>query len=66
MHMGGERMILRLNGKEICNSVARYGDNGEANNITDISLCNDVVPVKKGDHITFESVYNLGAHFHKL
>ena len=58
MHNGGEAMVMSLNGKEICRSVPNYiGDN-----IQGMSDCRLDIPVRVGDAMQLESIYDLAAH----
>lgn len=58
MHNGGEAMVMSLNGKEICRSVPNYiGDN-----IQGMSDCRLNIPVRVGDAMQLESIYDLAAH----
>jgi hypothetical protein len=59
LHAGGEKMILLINDKEVCTSVPKYN---EANVITSMSLCPEVIPLKKGDTMSIRAVYNLKDH----
>jgi len=59
LHAGGDKMILRVNGKDTCVSSPTYDGNGV---ITHMSLCPDPIKVKKGDYIVVESVYDLSKH----
>jgi hypothetical protein len=59
LHAGGEKMILLINDKEVCTSFARYND---ANVITQMSLCPEVIRIKKGDTMIVRAVYNLKDH----
>jgi hypothetical protein len=58
MHNGGDRMILYINGKEVCTSKSRYGPRG----ISGMSTCDKTIPVKKGDWLEMLSVYDLSKH----
>ena len=60
---------LYLNGKEICASKATYAPlpvmkEGERSRegIKAMSACDIPIPVKKGDVVTMESIYDLEQH----
>jgi hypothetical protein len=59
LHNGGDEMVLSVNDKEVCHSKAKYDERG---NIVDMGSCNLVLPVKRGDWMSMESVYDLAAH----
>jgi len=63
-HDGGSAMVLYINGKEVCTSNAVYGKGGEStgDTITNMSNCEKNIPVKKGDVLTMNSVYDLKTH----
>jgi len=64
MHDGGDRMILYINGKEVCTSMPIYQSNGVGNEtvLTGMSICDDAIKVKRGDFLTMKSVYDLSKH----
>ena len=58
-------MRISVNGKLVCESKAQYA--GKANGakwdtIKEMSQCNEATPVKKGDKLTIEAIYDLDAH----
>jgi hypothetical protein len=59
MHNGGDRMILLINGKEVCTSSAAY-DQKEI--LSGMSSCDDTFKVKKGDLVTLKSIYDIVRH----
>jgi len=66
LHDGGENIVLSLNGQEICNSKAHYGERpeyvaegsvnpnkqGKWATISDMDICQILKPVKKGDKLS--------------
>jgi hypothetical protein len=68
--LGGEALNLYLNDKLVCESKPTYGGpqgtfhrNGTTwETISAMSLCDLAIPVKKGDYISLESVYDLVRH----
>jgi hypothetical protein len=57
-------MILLVNGKEACESIAQYGQGGANNDqtILNMSTCPAGIPIKKGDYLELKSVYDLKSH----
>jgi hypothetical protein len=56
-------MILEINGKEVCESKAIYGNGGEDyETIHNMSGCPSDIPLKKGDELVLKSVYDLASH----
>lgn len=57
-------MILYINGEQKCVSNAVYGKGNEINESTleRMSECESNIPVKKGDVLKLDSVYDLKAH----
>lgn len=63
-------MVLYINDEPVCNSQPTYGGelgtfniNGTKwETISQMSLCTLVMPVKKGDKVVVESVYDLHSH----
>jgi hypothetical protein len=67
MHDGGERMMLYINDKLVCTSNAIYKkDTRDAGTIDGMSRCGEVIPVKKGDILTIESLYDLKRHIGRM
>jgi hypothetical protein len=64
MHDGGDKMILYVNGKEVCTSLPIYTSNGIGNEtvLTGMSVCDGPIRVKKGDFLSMKSIYNLAKH----
>lgn len=58
MHNGGDAMILRINGKDVCKSDAIYKDD----QIISMSGCDIAYPVRVNDAVELESVYDLAKH----
>jgi hypothetical protein len=65
-HDGGSKMVLIVNDKEVCASNAMYekAGSGASNNevMTQMSKCENSIPIKKGDVLTLKSVYDLKTH----
>jgi hypothetical protein len=68
---GGENVIVKINGKPVCQSNAVYGGKeatGKGGNaegwqtIGEMTPCYGPIPVKKGDQMTLESTYDLEKH----
>jgi hypothetical protein len=63
-------MELYLNSKLVCTSTARYGgqsgtmkSNGtEWQTISEMTVCSDPIPVKKGDNLTMAGSYDTIKH----
>jgi hypothetical protein len=57
-------MVLNINGKEVCTSKAVYGKGGNISGekILYMSPCGKNIPIKKGDVLTINSVYDLKTH----
>ena len=58
MHDGGEKMILSVNGKTVCESVAEYKKTA----LWTMSACGRPIDVKRGDWITLTSIYDVTKH----
>lgn len=58
MHDGGDEMILAVNNKTVCNSLAEY----KSKALWSMTSCGNPVEVKKGDYITLSSVYDVTKH----
>jgi hypothetical protein len=66
LHDGGINLIVRLNGKLVCDSEAMYtGGNSTADSgqpkwetISEMTKCREPVQVKKGDNFTLEAKYD--------
>lgn len=55
MHTGGDKMVLYLNGEEICTSNAKY----EKGLIQATTPCDRQIKVKRGDFMSMKSVYDV-------
>jgi hypothetical protein len=71
LHDGGVRVVLELNGKEICDSKAVYGgDGGEGvspsgkpwETIRQMTQCTTPIDVKKGDVVGLKTYYDTKLH----
>lgn len=71
MHDGGSKILLYLNDKPICTSVASYGGVAHATavlggkkweTISKMSDCTEPIDVKRGDQLKMESIYDLESH----
>jgi hypothetical protein len=60
LHDGGVSIPFLVNNKTVCESKAIYS--GASNSLTDMTECNDLIPVKKGDIITLAANYDLETH----
>jgi hypothetical protein len=49
-------MVMKLNDRVVCTANPTYNAAGV---ITNMSLCPQSIPLKKGDYLTLESVYDL-------
>lgn len=58
MHDGGDKMILTVNNKTVCESFPEYKDK----RLWSMSACSGPVDVKKGDWLTLASVYDVPKH----
>jgi hypothetical protein len=58
LHTGGVKMVLNLNGEEICTSNATY----DKAIISGMSICDRRVKVKRGDFLSMKSVYDVAKH----
>jgi hypothetical protein len=59
LHAGGEKMVLTINGKTVCESLPEYNNKGV---ITTMSLCPEPIDIKKGQSVTISSTYDLTKH----
>jgi hypothetical protein len=59
LHAGGDKMVMKLDGKVVCTSLPKYNDKGV---ITTMSLCPEPIPVKKGQSMVITSTYDTTAH----
>jgi hypothetical protein len=71
MHDGGEKIILYLNDKPVCTSVATYGgvafakaniDGKNWETISNMNDCTTPMSVKRGDSLRMESIYDTTKH----
>jgi hypothetical protein len=68
MHDGGEKMLVYLNDKVVCETKAVYGtklknESGkEWTTISEVTQCTDPVKVNKGDRIALETKFDEVAH----
>jgi hypothetical protein len=71
LHDGGSNIVMKLNGKEICNSKALYGGPGHTaagpdgkvwETINEMTNCHYATKVNKGDKISVEAYYDLDKH----
>jgi hypothetical protein len=62
LHSGGDKMIMYINGKVVCESKALYGSKGDSA-IESMSVCfSKPLPVKQGDKLVLEAVYDVSKH----
>jgi hypothetical protein len=59
LHSGGASMTLKVNGVTKCVSTPTYDTHGV---IVKMSYCPDTIPLKAGDAVTIESVYDTTKH----
>jgi len=71
VHDGGIDILLKVNGKEVCDSTAAYGGEGHTGKTADgriwetirtTSTCEDPIKVVKGDKLYMEAHYDVGLH----
>lgn len=68
LHDGGDYVGLTVNNKSLCESKAIYGgksgtsENGNWQTLSDMSMCKELIPVKKGDTLSVVAKYDLLAH----
>jgi hypothetical protein len=70
MHDGGTGMVLKVNGKVVCDSKAEYGASGtfkaedgkDFQALSGMKECNEPVAVKKGDTLSIEAYFDLDLH----
>jgi len=63
LHDGGVSVPVQINNKTVCESKANYKTGGDsATSLTSMSICDQVIPVKKGDQMTFTAGYDLELH----
>lgn len=57
-------MVLLVNDKEVCTSDATYANKGAGNEptLTGMTPCKASIPLKKGDTLAMQSVYDLASH----
>jgi hypothetical protein len=66
LHDGGTALLVRVNNKTACQSDAQYATGGKEAGTWDalsgMTICNDVIHVKKGDQLTIVAQYDLDLH----
>lgn len=63
LHAGGDKMVMHINGKFICESRAVYGGKKGEQAIDEMTLCSQKpIPVKKGDVMTMTAAYDVSKH----
>lgn len=71
VHDGGVNIVFKVNDKEICNSVAKYGGEGHVGKssdgkvwetIAETSICSNPIKISKGDKLYMEAHYDLDLH----
>jgi Stress up-regulated Nod 19 len=70
LHDGGVDMVVKINGKEVCRSIAEYGGPGHEmqvhgevlKTISGMSLCSNSVEVAKGDKLSITANFDVNAH----
>jgi hypothetical protein len=71
MHDGGVQIRVTLNGKEVCNSIVKYGGHGHElvqpdgeiwKTMGKTSGCINALRVHKGDKFQFEATFDFNAH----
>jgi hypothetical protein len=70
LHDGGSQVDLIINGKHVCTSKAGYGGDGASANVngqswevlSSMSYCDGPYPVKKGDTLAMNVIYDLKKH----
>jgi hypothetical protein len=62
LHDGGVRAEVSRNGEVVCESVAGYKEEGEAEHIDRLSTCLDVGDTRKGDEWSVKSYYDTKLH----
>jgi hypothetical protein len=58
MHDGGDKMLLAVNDKVVCESLPEY----KGKELWSMTACSGPIDVKKGDYITLTSVYDVPKH----
>jgi len=61
LHAGGDSLVININGKVACESKAIYGKKG-ATAISEMTVCPNIIKVKKGDVLTFTAKYDTTKH----
>jgi len=59
LHAGGTKMVMMVDGKEVCTSEPTYNAKGV---ITAMSLCPEPIPIKAGQSFTMSSEYDVTKH----
>jgi hypothetical protein len=71
LHDGGTNLVVRINGKEMCDSQAIYGGSAATAKMEDgrvwetinhMTRCINPILVKKGDNMTIEANYDFAKH----
>lgn len=59
IHSGGTEVIMIVNGKDVCVSKPTYNNVGV---ITEMSICPNPIPLKRGDTFALRGTYDLTKH----
>jgi hypothetical protein len=68
LHDGGDYVGMSVNNKSMCESKAVYGgaagtaEGGNWQTVSDMTVCQEPFPIKKGDTLTVVAKYDLQAH----
>jgi hypothetical protein len=70
LHDGGKDMVVKLNGKEMCRSIAEYGGPGHEvtvggevqKTISGMTRCSDALEVAKGDKLSITANFDMKEH----
>jgi hypothetical protein len=66
MHDGGTALLVKVNNQTVCQSEAQYAKGGKEAGTWDalsgMSICSDLIPVKKGDQLSIVAKYDLDLH----
>jgi len=70
LHDGGDKIVVTLNGKTVCNSRALYGGPGHETvedgvtwkTIAQTTSCGEPIRVRKGDKLRFSASFDFDGH----
>jgi hypothetical protein len=58
-YQSGSGVYVSVNGKLVCSSMPTYETVNEDLRVKEFSLCEDIVPLEKGDKVTMRADYDI-------